>query len=107
MRPQDQPANQSNGQLSTAANGAQAKANEATADAGPSMTVSAYRIDYVKPEIRLMGFEFIEAGDSRTQKNLWTPDRAYIAHGMLVIEEYGISLPTSYVKAIRVAKKGN
>jgi hypothetical protein len=84
---------------------ADAKALPVAPDAVPSCTVGVERIDYVKPTIFLMGDEFIDLADYRTQSKKWTPDRAFVTQGMLVIEEYGISLPASYVKAIRVAKK--
>lgn len=67
------------------------------------IAVSADRITYVRPEIWLQGYE-VHAGK---QERMLAPARAYVAHGVVVIEEMDLSFPLSAVKNIRksVTKK--
>jgi len=59
-----------------------------------SVRILPDRIEYTNPTIELIEVIMPTAGDPKQSKKL-TPDRAVVAHGMLVIEEMHLSLPLS------------
>jgi hypothetical protein len=61
----------------------------------PWLAVKADRVELVKPTIDLNGYTFLDRAG--TQKKVLMPERAYIAHGIVVIEEMGLWLPLSAV----------
>lgn len=74
------------------------------APAASSVTFKDGRIELVRPLIELSGHIFVDPSDSSTQVRKLTPDRAFIADGVVVIEEYGIWFPLSNVTIGRKTK---
>lgn len=57
-----------------------------------SVRILPDRIEYTNPTIDLTEYIMPTAGDPKQTKRL-TPDRAVVAHGMLIVEELHLSLP--------------
>lgn len=77
---------------------------EAPKPAASSVAFKDGRIELVRPLIELSGHIFVDPSDSSTQVRKLTPDRAFIADGVVVIEEYGIWFPLSNVTIGRKTK---
>ena len=61
----------------------------------PWIETAGGRIDLVKPVIKLQGSYWSDqTGD---MQSLLKPERAYIAHGILVVEELGLWFPLSAI----------
>lgn len=58
----------------------------------PRVIVHADRLEYIEPKIELMRLHIFVG---KVQGNKFEPKRAYVAHGMLVIEELGFSIPAN------------
>jgi hypothetical protein len=68
------------------------------------ITVSADRIDLVKPHIWLQGGIVMRNGPAIDVLRELMPERAYIAHGVLVVEELNLWLPLASVHVGRKDK---
>lgn len=78
--------------------------DEPTVAPPSSVTFKDGRIELVRPVLELMGHVFVDPSDHRTQSKKLEPQRAYIADGLVVIEEWGIWFPVGNVSIGRKAK---
>jgi len=87
--------------------GAVAAAQQAIADPAPGLMLASVpapmrpasikilpdRVEFTNPTIDLSEYVWLKHEPVAKQTNKLTPDRAVVAHGLLIIEEYRLAIP--------------